>query len=84
VTIGGGHVGRDFRRAHGFSPGFVAGNFAFGTQLNPSGYYPIYPWGWGSGWGVNLSGGSHKFRYNLNLGGSSGSSSYSGSSGWGW
>ena len=70
----------DFRRANGFSPGFRAGNFMFGTSFGGYGGWG----GYGGGWGVNLNGGSGSTRWNLNMGGFSGSSSYRSSTGIGF
>lgn len=80
VYSNNGNVSRQFRRNFGYSPGFVSGNFAFGTNFH-SGYGGYGGFG---GFGINLSGGSKNFRYNIGIGGFSGSSYSSGFSGFGW
>lgn len=94
-TDGGrGSAASNFRRSFGYSPGIVAGNFAFGTNLSNFGpYYGGYGYGgYGSGYssgsyggyGIHLNGGSKKFKYSINIGGFSGSSSFGSSSGFGF
>lgn len=68
---GGSHGGHFGPAPRGYSPGFRAGNFSFGTAFG--GYGGC---GYGGGWGININGGSGSTRWNVNLGGFSGSSSY--------
>lgn len=94
---GRGNAASNFRRSFGYSPGIVAGNFAFGTNLSNFGpYYGGYGYGgyggYGSGYssgtygsyGIHLNGGSKKFNYSINIGGFGGSSSFGSSSGFGF